>query len=323
MKVLVTGSAGFIGRAVCDLLQRQGWQVTGLDMQRHELSSGQFVQCDIREGAALRRAVVAAAPEVIIHLAARIDLLERHDLTGYSANIEGVENLIEAVKATPGCRRVIYTSSQLVCRPGYVPAGPEDYCPHTIYGRSKVRTEQIVRERASEAGEWCLVRPTTVWGPGMSPHYQTMLRLIRQGRYFHCGSSPLLKSYSYLGNIAWQYYQLAKAPAGHIQGQTFYLADYQPLSLRRYADDLANHLGAPRIRTYPLPMVRILARMGDVLNAAGWRRFPFNTFRLNNILTEYVFDTSATEKVCGPLPCTYEEGVAATADWFRIGANKS
>ncbi len=61
------------------------------------------------------------APDALVHLAARIDLDEKTDLAGYAANIEGVQNVMAAVRLTPSIKRAIWTSSQLVCRVGYVP----------------------------------------------------------------------------------------------------------------------------------------------------------------------------------------------------------
>jgi nucleoside-diphosphate-sugar epimerase len=101
-----------------------------------------------------------------------------------------------------------------------------------------------------------------------------------------------------------------------INGRTFYLCDYNPLSLRDYADSLANHLHAPKIPSLPLPVAQTLAYCGDILNGLGISRFPFNSFRLNNITTEYIFDTTATEEVCGALPHTMEDGIAQTAAWY-------
>jgi hypothetical protein len=54
-------------------------------------------------------------------------------------------------------------------------------------------------------------------------------------------------------------------------------------------------------------MVKTLARMGDGLDAAGWKQFPLNSFRLNNILTEYQFDLTATKAVCGDLPYSFKD----------------
>src|SRR6185503_17868585 len=98
-----------------------------------------------------------------------------------------------------------------VCRVGYVPKADDDYRPSTLYGQSKVRTEQIVRAADGGGVEWCIVRPTLVWGPGMGPHYRRFFRMITEGRYFHVGAKPLYKSYGYVGNVAYQFAKLLEA----------------------------------------------------------------------------------------------------------------
>ena len=71
--------------------------------------------------------------------------------------------------------------------------------------------------------EWCIVRPTTVWGTGMSPYYQRFLKMINhQGRYFHIGNSALYRSYSYIGNIIYQYEMLTEAPSELINKKTLF-----------------------------------------------------------------------------------------------------
>jgi len=317
MKVLITGSSGLIGRWVVERLKKEGHQTIGLDKNSSLVPNiDEQVTCDILDQSALVAEVRRVAPDALIHLAARIDLNETRNLNGYAVNIDGVRNVIRAVTQTPSIHRAIYTSSQLVCRVGYVPASDTEYCPNTLYGQSKVMTEKIVREEDGGGAEWCLVRPTTVWGPHMSLHYQNMLRLIRKGKYFHCGRGKLYKSYAYAGNIAYQYARLLTAQAAAIHRKTFYLADYQPLSLREYTNGLACEMGAPKISTLPIGIARILALAGDAINACGFKSFPFNSFRLNNILTEYVFDLASTEAACGSLPFTQEDGIKATAKWF-------
>jgi GlcNAc-P-P-Und epimerase len=318
MKILVTGSSGFIGGWVVRKLKQEGHVVCGLDVKpTHQLFGlDEFIECDLLDRTRMQQALMHASPYAVIHLAARVDLDETRDIAGYAANIDGVQNLIDAIEKTPSVRRVVYTSSQLVCRVGYLPSSESDYCPSTLYGESKVLTERIVRDRDGGQVEWCLARPTTVWGPHMSPHYQKLLSLIRRGLYFHVGSGKLHKSYSFAGNIAHQYHQLLQAESSVIHGRTFYLCDYQPLSLREYANALARRMRAGKIPSLPTPLARVLAKCGDLLNRVGISGFPFNSFRLNNILTEYVFDTRSTEAACGPLPYSFAEGIDMTTDWF-------
>ncbi|HDS05832.1 MAG TPA: NAD-dependent epimerase/dehydratase family protein [Deltaproteobacteria bacterium] len=297
-------------------------------MRRHEknatiiLTNTEFHQCDILDKASLQSVFEKVRPQRVIHLAARVDLDEEVNLSGYAANIDGVKNILQCAGELPSVDRIIITSSQLVCKVGYVPKSDTDYCPNTLYGESKVLTEKLTRNTDGVGKEWCIVRPTTVWGPHMNEHYYRMMNMIYKGRYFHCGSSMLQKSYSYAGNIAYQYWKVLVAPSEEIHKKTFYFADYSPLSLREYTNSLAKELNAPRIPTLPLVCAKTLAAMGDILNKMGWKSFPFNSFRLRNILTEYQFDLSATERVCGNLPYCFEDGIKATARWFTNKENE-
>jgi nucleoside-diphosphate-sugar epimerase len=263
LRILVTGSSGFIGRWVCDTLNNNGIRPVGLDLREKPLDQGwlEFYQCDILDKANLRRVFETVRPQRVIHLAARIDLDEKRNLTGYTANIDGVKNVLECSRESKSVDRIIVTSSQLVCKVGYVPESDTDYCPNTLYGESKVLTERITRDLDGGGKEWCIVRPTTVWGPYMSDHYCRLLRLIRKGRYFHCGQAMLFKSYSYAGNIAHQYWKVLVAPPNEMHQRTFYFADYLPLSLREYTNSLAKELNAPRIPTLHLGFVKPLAFM--------------------------------------------------------------
>jgi GlcNAc-P-P-Und epimerase len=314
MKVLVTGSSGFIGRALVRQLKEAGWNVGGLDKEPGPATA--FV-CNILDAARLDEVVQGFSPDALVHLAARIDIDEKADMTGYAANVEGVQNLIAAVRRTPSIKRAIWTSSQLVCRIDYVPRDETDYNADTFYGRSKVLTEQIVRQEDGAGREWCLVRPTTVWGPGMSEHYRRFLRLIQRGYYFHVGRAPLFKSFSYVGNITHQYLQLLNASPELIHRKTFYLADYETVDLVAWSDAFQRALQARPIPHMPVPIAHALARCGDAANALGMKSFPFNTRRLKNILTQYQFDLTATKAVCGPLPRTVAEGIQETVNWFN------
>jgi hypothetical protein len=151
----------------------------------------------------------------------------------------------------------------------------------------------------------------------MSPHYQRFLRMIQRGYYFHVGRTPLWKSYSYIENIAFQYWRLLVAPADAVHRKTFYLADYKPIDLLAWSDAFQRAFGARPIPHMPLGLAYMLAYGGDALNAAGLKKFPFNSFRLNNVLTQYQFDLTPTEAVCGPLPIDTDQGVAATAAWLQ------
>jgi nucleoside-diphosphate-sugar epimerase len=318
MKVLVTGCSGFIGTHLVRSLADRGYAVSGADIDPPAPGGPgcEFFRCDVTDGDGLRRALTRSRPDAVVHLAARTDL-DGRSVGEYRANVEGTRQLVAAVAATASIRRCIYTSTQLVCRVGHLPAGDREFCPDTAYGESKAQAETIVRELDGGGKEWCLARPTTVWGPGMNRHYLRFFRLLLRGRYFFVGRRPLFKSYGYVGNVVHQYCRLLEAPQEQVQRKVLYLADYEPISLRAWVEAFQRELGARAVPTVPIPAARAMARLGDLVNAFGFRSFPFNSFRLNNILTEYRFDLSATERVCGPLPCDMQQGVRETSAWVR------
>src|SRR5687767_14505856 len=136
MRVLVTGNAGFIGRRLVRALAAASHEVCGLDKRDappEATHTSVSYKCDLLDRSALFRAVRELAPDAVVHLAARTDLDESVGLEGYAANIGGVSNLVDAVRATQSVRRCLWTSSQLVCRVGHVPAGPLDFQPDTNY----------------------------------------------------------------------------------------------------------------------------------------------------------------------------------------------
>jgi nucleoside-diphosphate-sugar epimerase len=318
MTVLVTGGAGFIGHHLVAALAERGESVVAWDLHHpvRRVAGVQYRLVDLVNGDQLLREFHALAPRLVVHLAARTDL-DGRAVADYPANSQGVANLLAAIAATPGVERVICTSSQLVCRIGYRPAHDLDYAPGTAYGESKVRTEQLWRGADGSGVSWCLVRPTTIWGPGMNPHYLRFFRMIREGRYFHVSGGPTFKSYGYVGNTVHQYLRLLDAPQEQIRRRLFFLADYESLALEAWTEAFRAALDAPPIRTLPRSLARGAALLGDMVNGLGFRRFPFNSFRLNNVVTAHQVDLSTTREVCGPLPYTMAEGVRQTVEWLR------
>jgi GlcNAc-P-P-Und epimerase len=317
-RLAVTGGSGYIGSAFIAEAVRSGIQVLNLDVSspRRPEHGHLWKQVDILDAPALVDALAQFSPSHVVHFAARTRQDADKDLLLYRTNIDGVENLLGAIARTPTVKRAIFTSSQLVCRLGYRPRDAADFAPDCPYGQSKVRTEQLVRQYGGGGVEWCIVRPTTVWGPDMSDHYLRVLAMIQARTYFHLGMRPLYKSYGYIGNVIYQYMKLLCAPADLVSRQVFYAADYEPISLRVWMDTFQRELGARPIRICNEWVASSIAKAGDFINAAGFRKFPFNSFRLRNVLTEYSFDLLPTKNVCGPLPYSMAEGVRETVSWY-------
>lgn len=169
--VLITGANGTIGRALAQGLGR--YAAIGMDRQ----CAGASIECievDISERQSLTQAVAefrlrhGDQVAAVIHLAAYCDFSGEESALYQSVNVEGTENLMEALHELR-VERFIYTSTMLVHRPT-VPGLPvnEDSPlePKWAYPKSKAAAEQAVRKGAGSmpyailrlAGmydEWC------------------------------------------------------------------------------------------------------------------------------------------------------------------------
>jgi GlcNAc-P-P-Und epimerase len=318
-RIAITGGSGFIGTNLVQYCFEHGHEFVNIDIvaPRNPASPGRWAQCDIVDAARLREVLTEFDPEILIHLAARTDL-DGRTIADYTANTMGVRNVIEAAKRLPRLKRTIFASSMFVCRLGYIPKGEQDYCPHTVYGESKVEGERIVRQEAGSLGCWVLVRPTSIWGPWFAIPYSGFFEAVRKGMYMHPKGVQVLRSYGFVANTVYQIMKIAQHPAdSDVCGKTFYIADYEPTDTQAWADRIAAAFGRPQVRQSPLWLMRRLARGGDLLKTLGMHNPPLTSFRLQNLLTNAVFDLSATRNIAGDLPYSLEQGVATTAEWMK------
>lgn len=321
--ILITGSSGFIGTNSMEYFRQRGYRVAGLDVvpppDLSQLPS--WHQCSLLNSAALRKLVHKCRPDYVLHLAARTDLREKKNLQSYSVNTEGTENLLEVLAHCSSVRRVIFASSRMVCSIGYQPKNHEDYNPPNLYGESKVRMEQLIR--AGGIGyEWLIVRPTSIWGPWFDAPYRDFFRTIQTNNYYHPTHCDPFKSFGYVGNTVYQLKCLLEAPAADVHRATTYLCDYPPLRLFDWANLIQQQFGARPIRHIPLSALRAVAHLGDSLQFMGWHRVPLTTFRLRNLTTEMVYECDLLHRLCGQLPYSLDEGIAATVSWMKAASGR-
>lgn len=325
-RVLITGVSGFIGRNLAQELSDHDFDVFGCDIAAPAVPSENYRELNILDGCALRRWVADVAPEYVYHMAARTDLLGK-SMDAYVANTDGVRNIIDACIRSRSVKRLILASSRMVCRIDHIPERYDEYSPPNWYGRSKVEGEQIVRS-ADTPFEWVMVRPTSIWGPGFGIPYRNFFDQVWAGRYFHQKGNNPLKSFGYVGNTSFQLMALLSASPERVNRKTFYLGDYEPLQVREWADYIHECFAlAGRVRTVPMPLLRIAARFGDLANYVTRRDMaPLTSFRLTNLVTNMVYpQLTELEAVTGPLPFSWRQGTMRTVEWMQseMGRGKS
>lgn len=314
-RILITGSSGFIGSNIFQFYENKGFELLNIDEAPPNTKEhlGNWKDTSILDYNSLKSEIFSFQPDFAIHLAARTDLNGKN-LNDYDSNTVGTKNLIEILNQTPSVKRVIFTSSMLVCKPGYIPKHPTDYAPSTIYGESKVLMEKIILE-SSHNYEWAIVRPTSIWGPGFGEPYRNFFDMVINKRYFHIGSQSCTKTYGYVENLIYQIDSILNAPVEKIQGNVFYLGDYEPTNIHSWANEIASEIGI-KIKTIPYSIIKLAALGGDLLKLFGVK-FPMTSFRLKNMTTNNVVDLSNTKEIAPNLPISRIEGIRKTLSWLK------
>ena len=189
MKVLVTGSAGFIGFHVVRRLLAAGHAVAGIDamvpyydVRLKEARHARLAESpgftphvfDIADAGRLAATMAAEQPEVVIHLAAQagVRYALEHPETYIHANVVGTYTLLEACKARPVRHLLMASTSSAYGANTAMPFKETDTVatPLNIYAATKVATEQIGHSYASL---WrqpiTMFRFFTVYGPWGRP----------------------------------------------------------------------------------------------------------------------------------------------------------
>lgn len=315
MKVLITGASGFIGTNLLEDMVNKGYEVLNIDISQPKMEefSGAWKKVDIVEYAPFEKAVLDFQPDYIVHLAARTDL-DGKTLEDYTANTVGVENLMKIIPKLPALKKVIVTSSKFVTPNGYRIENQRDYCPHTKYGESKVETENRVWDNPPHC-DWCIIRPTSIWGPWFGVPYRNFFDMVMRRMYFHIGHIQCHKTYGYIGNAVYQIEQLLFAETRDESNKVFYIGDEPAYEINEWADEIANEIGF-RVPTMPVWFVKCLAKFGDFLGLFGIH-FPMQSFRFGNMTNDGVNDMTNTYKIAPDMPYTRLEGTKATIAWIR------
>lgn len=150
MRVLVTGSAGFVGRDLSCYLSENGHDVI---MTYHTnppgIESAVTEQMDIVNENQVRTLLARLDPDVVVHAAALVDadLCEREPDHAWETNVEGTEAVARSCEAI-GAKLILLSSSFVFSGDAdqYVEESARD--PVNVYGETKVAAEDIVREAA-------------------------------------------------------------------------------------------------------------------------------------------------------------------------------
>lgn len=306
-RILVTGAAGFIGRALCCGMVERGHSVLGAVRGRADPIAGVELRPigDIGPRTDWSRHLVGI--EFVIHLANRA---HRPMPADFEADEAEAAAALARAAAEAGVRRLLHMSSVramgdfTLTRAPFRAADPPQ--PREAYGRGKLAIERALMTVARETGiEVVILRPPLVYGPGVKGSFRALIRLTASGLPLPFAGIDNRRSLIFLDNLIDLTSRASAHPgaAGHI----LLARDTADLSTPELIRALAAGLGRPA-RLFGLPRA-VLAALRTVPGLA-----PIAA----RLTLSLQVDDSDTRALLGwQPPISHQIGLAATARTFR------
>jgi nucleoside-diphosphate-sugar epimerase len=263
VRVFVAGATGVIGRPLVRELLAAGHEVTGTTRSEERAAEirgagAEAVAVDALDADALREAVVAARPEVVVHQLTdfpdRIRPRQNYTAATSRLRVEGTRNLVEAALAA-GARRIVAQSIAIIYEPIGGPVKDEDapLVAGDEAGAAVAELERLVLD--SEGLEGVVLRYGWLYGPGTW--------YSREGSYGIDARRRMLPIVG-AGEGLFSFVQVEDAAGATLAAVedgppgVYNVVDDEPAPMREWVPAFAEAVGAPRPMRIPVWLTRLL-----------------------------------------------------------------
>jgi nucleoside-diphosphate-sugar epimerase len=298
MKILLTGSSGFLGKYLQNALKLHSLRVLNRS------------KSDFNYDLASEVPIINEKFELVIHNAgyAHIVPQTKNDIQLFhDVNVSGTINLLNSFSKAILPQKFVFISSVSVYGLKKGLNINEDYplLANDPYGKSKIDAEKFVLNWCNENNIICtILRLPLIAGSNPPGNLGSMINGIKKGYYFNIGKGKAKKSMVFAEDVARSILKVAEI------GGIYNLTDGYHPSFAELSKHIFIQLGKGKPMNMPLWLARIIANIGDLLGSKA----PLNTNKFDKITSNLTFDDSKAREAFGWSPTPVLEG-------FKLNTN--
>lgn len=272
-RVLITGSSGFIGRRLCQIMHLMGAQVFGLTRSDSKKVSEYITKytVELSNIDLLSKVILDARPDYVIHLAADKNRGTKVSdfQEAYQTNLLGTLNLIECCIALKSFERFIFLGS-------FEEYGPCAFAadeslkeqPVTAYGSSKLAATQLLKSFGKSINfPFVVLRPSIVYGPRQSVDMflPALIKSLLSEQIFNMTDGNQIRDYVYIEDVVQAICKALSSPAA--LSQVINVCSSVPISIKSLVNKVAEYIGPDSISL--VKFGGIARRFGEAKNCYG------------------------------------------------------
>jgi nucleoside-diphosphate-sugar epimerase len=327
-RYIVTGGGGFVGKALCKELKRQGHDVMSLSRGRYpdlESAGIQTKQVDIGSNVDEWFGLFEGI-DGVFHTAAKVDMWgDYRDF--YATNVLGTRNVLTACRRA-GVQRLVFTSSPSVIHTGSHLRNVDESLPYPAhfdahYPQTKAQAEQEVLSSEHHGVLHALaLRPHLIWGPNDTNLIPTILERARAGRLTRIGDGENRVDLTFIDDCVNAHILAMRALESNpetVAGQAYFISQGDPVPMWGWIDQVLSAHGLEPVKkslptTVAYPLAWIMETGARALGLVGVRVTPLLTrFLVSEMSTDHYFTIARAKRDLGYLPsCTIADAMEKT-----------
>ena len=293
MKILLTGSTGFLGKYIYkSLIKNNKIDTLSRTKSSYNIDLSQQIP-NFNESF-----------NMVIHVAGKAhDQSEKALINNsfYKVNVIGLKNLLSGLKKTNTPSKFVFISSVSVygLSKGTNISESFELLAKDDYGLSKIQGEKIVKTWCKKNNvKYLILRLPLLVGKNPPGNLGAMIKAIKNGFYFNINRGKARKSMVLADDVSKIILKASEI------GGTFNLTDGNNPNFNQLSYSIAKQLNKKYIFNMPIFIAQLISKIGDIMGLNF-----FNSSKLNKIVSDLTFDDSKARKTLDWKPNSVIENI--------------